>query len=355
MSNGTTERATMRDVAALAGVSLKTVSRVVNRESTVSPDLVVKVTRAVERLNYRHNLGASNLRSGHGRTGVIGALLQDVSNSFSASLLRALEDAARERRDVVLTASLDEEPDREHDLVSDLVNRRVDGLILMPATQDHSYLAPDVQAGLRAVFVDRAPHGILADSVLVDNIKGARDATRHLVRQGHRRILHLADLDTIETARERQVGFEAALRASGIRLDPALVVAGQRTSEMAEETLMRVFDSADPPTAVFASRNTVAIGAARALRRLGLSREIALVGFDDFPLADLLDPALTVVRQNVSLIGRLAADRLYARIDGDTSPPERRLVPPMLVERGSGEIPPRDSSGSSPQRGAARP
>ena len=124
----------MRDVAALAGVSLKTVSRVVNREAGVSDDLRERVERAVERLDYTHNLTASNLRRSHGRTGVVGALVQDVSNSFSVGLLRSLEDAARERQCVVLAASIDEETDRERALVADLVARRVDGLILMPST-----------------------------------------------------------------------------------------------------------------------------------------------------------------------------------------------------------------------------
>src|SRR6476661_278293 len=114
-------RATMRDVAALAGVSLKTVSRVVNREAGVSDDLRERVERAVGRLDYTHNLTASNLRRSHGRTGVVGALVQDVSNSFSVGLLRSLEDAARERQCVVLAASIDEEADRERALVADLV------------------------------------------------------------------------------------------------------------------------------------------------------------------------------------------------------------------------------------------
>lgn len=337
------ERATMRDVAALAGVSLKTVSRVVNRETTVNPELVERVTRAVARLDYRHNLTASNLRRGGTRTGVIGALLQDVSNSFSASLLRALEDAARQRHDVVLTGSLDEETDRERTLVDDLVSRRVDGLVMMPSTTDHSYLAADLRAGLRVVFVDREPHGVAADSVIVDNRRGAALATRHLVKQGHRRIAHLADLASIETSGERRRGYEGALRAAGIDVDPDLVIEGLRTSDVAREAALTLFDGThQPPTAVFASRNTIAIGAARALRELGLSHEVALVGFDDFPLADLLDPALTVVRQDVGQIGRYAAERLYARIDGDTSPPVRRVVPPRLVARGSGEIRPPD-------------
>ena len=331
----------MRDVAALAGVSLKTVSRVVNGETTVAPELVEKVNKAATRLAYRHNLSASNLRRGSSRTGVIGALLQDVSNSFSASLLRSLEDAARTRHDVVLTASLDEEADREHILVADLVSRRVDGLIMMPASTDQTYLEADLRAGLRVVFVDREPHGVVADCVLVDNVPGAVAGTTHLIEHGHRRIAYLADLDTIETARQRQRGFEQALGAGGIELDQDLLVTGLRSSGAAREATLELFDGTHaPPTALFCGRNTVTIGAARALRELDLSHTVALVGFDDFPLADLLDPALTVVRQDVARLGREAARQLYARIDGDTSPAQRRIVSPTLVVRGSGEIRP---------------
>ena len=340
--DGGPERATMRDVAALAGVSLKTVSRVVNRETTVNAELAARVNRAVERLDYRHNLSASNLRRGHRRTGVIGALVQDVGNSFSASFLRALEDEVRARHDVVLTASLDEEVDRERDLVSDLVSRRVDGLVVMPSTTDHSYLAPEVRAGLHLVFVDRAPHGVAADCVLVDNRLGAAMATTHLLQQGHRQIAHFGDLVSIETARQRREGFDDALRSAGVTVDPHHLVDDLRSSEAAQDATERLFRlTSVPPTAIFAARNTIATGVARALRRLGLSHRIALVGFDDFPLADLLEPGLTVVRQDVREIGRYAAQRLYARIDGDTSPPTTRVITPVLIQRGSGEIAPR--------------
>jgi len=333
-------RATMRDVAALAGVSLKTVSRVVNREDGVSEELRDKVELAAKRLDYRHNLTASNLRRSHGRTGVIGALLQDVSNSFSSSLLRTLEDATRSRNGVVLAASLDEETDRERALVADLVSRRVDGLILMPATRDHAHLASDIRAGLPMVFVDRTPRGVEADSVVVDNRRGARDATRHLVRHGHRRIALLADRTTIETASERLKGYESALRSAGIKLDRSIVATGLRTSEAGEEALIGMFEMRSPPTAIFASRNTLSAGAVRVLRRLGLSHEVAIVGFDDFPLADLVEPPLTVVRQDVESLGRQAADLLFARIDGDTSPVQNLVIVPSLVTRGSGEIRP---------------
>jgi len=330
----------MRDVAALAGVSLKTVSRVVNREAGVSGDLRERVERAVERLDYTHNLTASNLRRSHGRTGVVGALVQDVNNSFSVGLLRSLEDAARERQCVVLAASIDEETDRERALVADLVARRVDGLILMPSTLDQSYLASEVRAGLPTVFVDRPPRGVEYDSVLVDNRRGAREAVSHLLAVGHTRVAALVDLTSIPTAAARLGGYEAALKAAGIKPDPALVVMGLRTTEEAQEALTAMMSRPDPPTAVFACRNILSIGAIRALRELGLSHEVALVGFDDFPLADLMTPSLTVVRQDVREIGRQAAELLFARIEGDASAPHRIVSIPTLVVRGSGEIPP---------------
>ena len=330
----------MRDVAALARVSLKTVSRVVNRERGVSDDLRERVERAVERLDYTHNLTASNLRRSHGSTGVVGALVQDVSNSFSVGLLRSLEDAARERQCVVLTASIDEETDRERALVADLVARRVDGLILMPSTQDQSYLASEVRAGLPTVFVDRPPRGIEADSVLVDNRRGAKEAVSHLLGFGHTRVAVLVDLTTIPTAAARLRGFEAALKAEGLKPDPALVVTGLRTTEEAQHAVTSMMGMDDAPTAIFACRNILSIGAIRALRELGLSQEVALVGFDDFPLADLMTPSLTVIRQNVREIGRRAAELLFSRIEGDTSPPRRILSVPTLVVRGSGEIRP---------------
>ncbi len=338
----------MRDVAALAGVSLKTVSRVVNREPGVSDDLKDKVERAVQRLDYTHNLSASNLRRSHGRTGVVGALVQDVSNSFSVALLRSLEDAARERHCVVLAASIDEETERERSLVADLVARRVDGLIIMPSTVDQSYLAAEVRAGLPAVFVDRPPRGVVADAVLVDNRRGAREAVKHLISFGHHRIAALVDLTSIPTAADRLRGYEAALKSAGLRTDPRLIVTGLRTADEAQAALSNLMTSADPPTAVFSCRNILSVGAIRALRSLGLSHRVALVGFDDFPLADLMNPPLTVVRQDVKTIGQRAAAMLFARIEGDRSPPKQLLSTPTLIARGSGEIRPFDSGARKP-------
>lgn len=330
----------MRDVAALAGVSIKTVSRVVNDEPGVAEGVRGRVQDAVGRLDYRHNLGASNLRRGKGRSGLIGALLQDVSNSFSAALLRSLEDAARDRGTAILAASLDEEPDRERSLVHNLVTRRVDGLVLMPSTDRQDYLASEVRAGLPVVFVDREPRGVAADSVTVENFEGAQMGVEHLLAQGHRRIACLTDLGEIYTAGNRRDGFVNAFRTRGLHPDDELLVSGLRGPGAAESAVTHLLDLAKPPTAIFAGRNDLTQGALRALRHRGLNDSVALVGFDDFPLADLVTPALTVVRQDVGRIGRLTADLLMARLDGDTSPPQRIVVEPILVVRGSGEIPP---------------
>jgi LacI family transcriptional regulator len=330
----------MRDVAALAGVSLKTVSRVVNRETGVSADVTTRVERAVAQLGYRHNLAASNLRRGHGRSAMVGAVLQDVSNSFSASLLRSLEDEARDRDVAIVASSLDEEPERERSIVESLVRRRVDGLLLVPATERQDYLADDLRNGLPVVFVDRRPHGVDTDSVTVDNGLGARLAVDHLVAHGHRRIALVGDLPTIQTARARLEGYEAALRRAGIDPDPRLTVMSMRSSEDAIAGVSRLLDLDDPPTAIFAARNSLAVGAIRALHLRGIAGRVALVGFDDFPMADIVDPPLTVIRQNVRAIGAEVARRLFARIDGDTSAPHHVVLAPELVARGSGEIRP---------------
>ena len=306
----------------------------------MSDDLRERVERAVERLDYTHNLTASNLRRSHGRTGVVGALVQDVSNSFSVGLLRSLEDAARERQCVVLAASIDEETDRERALVADLVARRVDGLILMPSTVDQSYLASEVRAGLPTVFVDRPPRGVESDSVLVDNRRGAREAVAHLVAGGIPASPRSSTCPASPPPPRGYAGTRRRSRPPASSPTPASSSSGLRTAEEAQDALTAMMARPDPPTAVFACRNILSIGAIRALRELGLSHEVALVGFDDFPLADLMTPSLTVVRQDVREIGRQAAELLFARIEGDTSPPHRIVSIPTLVVRGSGEIPP---------------
>lgn len=324
----------MREVAALAGVSLKTVSRVVNGEPGVREAVRLQVESAVTRLDYRHHRGASDLRRLGRRTGAIGVLVQDIANQFSSTLLRALEDAARGHGLVLLAASLDEDPVRERALVAEMVARRVDGLVLMPASVRQEYLAVEQRAGLPLVFVDRPPHGLEADSVCVDNDAGARLAVHHLVAQGHRRIAFLGDLAGIHTARERHRGWAGALAEAGLVAAPELAVLGLRRSEQADAALTRMMSLPNPPTAALAGRNVLSVGALRAVRRVRDRDPSAavpdLVGFDDLELADLLDPPLTVVHQDVPLMARTATHLLVERIAGSRAPAREVVLHPLL-------------------------
>ena len=328
----------MREVAALAKVSIKTVSRVVNGESGVSPRLARQVVAAAERLSYRHNLTASSLRRSDGRSATIGVVLEDVANPFSSALHRAIEDVAVQRGVLVLAGSSDEDADRERKLVSAFASRRVDGLIILPSSQDHSYLISERRAGTAIVFVDRPPAFFDADSVVTDNAAGVRRGVRHLVEQGHRRIGYLGDLHTIATAAERHRGYLDELADQNIALDESLVRLDLNGIEKAEMAAIELLGQPNPPTALFTGQNLITIGVFRALRHLELHRRVALIGFDDFLLAELLEPGITVIAQDPAAIGRTAAQVLFRRLDGDRSPSEHHIVLTRMITRGSGEI-----------------
>jgi LacI family transcriptional regulator len=330
-------RATMRDVAALAGVSLKTVSRVINSEPTVDATLAARVRRAAAQLNYRHNMTASNLRRGDRRSFMIGLMLEDVGNPYSSSIYRAVENVARERGVGLLAGSLEEDPAREREMAATLVARRVDGLIIVPAGRDHSYLRDEQSMGTAMVFADRPPVLLPADSVLADNREGAASGVQHLIAHGHRTIAFLGDLTSIATAADRYTGYQDALRGAG--LPPGPVHRDLHTAEAAEAAVRALLASSERPSAIFSSQNLITLGTVRALRAHGLQHEVALVGFDDVPLADMLDPPVTVIAQDVTGIGTLAAQILFRRIDGDTAEPRVHIVPTRLIQRGSGEIP----------------
>lgn len=330
----------MRDVAALAGVSLKTVSRVINAEPGVSAALTSKVYAAIDRLDYRQDFAASALRRADRRTASVGMVLEDVSNPYSAAVHRAFENVAHDRGVLVLAGSSDEDEARERSLVAAFTTRRVDGLVMMPAGHDHSYLVAERRAGTAFVFIDRPPCFFDADSVMVDNADGARRGVSHLVEHGHQRIAFLGDLHTIATAEARAAGYTAALERAGLRFDPALVRTDLRSIDAAQAAIAALLTLPDPPTAVFAAQNLLTIAAVRELRRQQLHEHVAVVGFDDILLADLLQPAVTVIAQDPTAIGRRAAEILFARIDGDTTPSRHDVIATQLIVRGSGEIRP---------------
>ncbi|MFE8949468.1 LacI family DNA-binding transcriptional regulator [Streptomyces sp. NPDC007856] len=334
----TRSRPTMREVAALAGVAIKTVSRVFNDVPTVDPAIVARVREAADKLGYRPNLTASSLRRGDGRTATIGMLVEDAANPFSAVLTRTVENVARERGVLVLVGSLDEDPTRERELAQALIDRRVDGLVIVPAGRDQSYLISEQRSGTRMVFVDREAGLLDADAVVSENRQGAITAVNHLLKAGHRRIAYLGDRASIPTAAQRFAGYRHALEVAHIEYDDEIVRHVGSSEEAAIAATEQVLSLPDPPTALFTSQNFVTVGAVRALRAMERQDTTAQVGFDDFPLADILSPGITVIAQDVEQVGRTAAEMLFRRLDGDESPTRTVTVPTRLIERGSGEI-----------------
>jgi LacI family transcriptional regulator len=326
---------TMVDVAEMAGVSLKTVSRVVNDERGVRAETAARVREAVTVLGYRANDTARNLRRGQ-RPATVGLVIEDVRNPFYSNIARAVEELARLHGHMVVIANSDEDPEAEQRAVGTLLERQVTGLLIVPAGPDHGYLLGEIRHGTPIVFMDRPAQGVRADEVLIDNVGGARHATEHLLAHGHRRIGVVGDPPTVYTVGERVRGFREAIAAAGVAVDESLVRLGARDVAQAETATRELLSMPHPPTALLTTNNRASVGVLRALR--GRESTFALVGFDDFELADMLPVPVTVVKHDPAHMGRVAAELLFRRLSGDESPPHRIVLPTKLVPRGSGEI-----------------
>ncbi|WLQ44670.1 LacI family DNA-binding transcriptional regulator [Streptomyces laculatispora] len=326
-------RPTMKDVAARAGVGLKTVSRVVNSEPGVTPDTERRVQEAIDALGFRRNDSARVLRKG--RTASIGLVLEDLADPFYGPLSRAVEEVARAHGALLINGSSAEDPEREQELVLALCARRVDGLIVIPAGDDHRYLEQEIKAGIATVFVDR-PGRIDADMVLSDSFGGARQGVAHLIAHGHRRIGFIGDQPRIHTATERLRGYHAAMTDAGITVEDSWVSLGSTDPDRVRLAAETMLSAPEPVTALFSGNNRVTVTAVRVLA--GRERPVALVGFDDIELADLL--GITVISQDAAAVGRTAAEHLFRRLDGADHAPARVELPTRLIPRGSGELRP---------------
>jgi LacI family transcriptional regulator len=330
----------MKDVASLAGVSLSTVSRVINGNDDVRADLATRVRDAVEVLGYRRDLMASTLRRTDRLSSTIGLVIEDVANPFFSAVHRGVEDVARMKGVLTFAGSSDEEPVRERELAEAFGARGVDGLIIVPCSSDQGYLARERESGTPLVFVDRPPRFLDADAVVADNAGGARAAVEHLLGAGHRRIGFFGDRPTVFTAVERRRGYREALALAGVPHDADLERHGLVDSDVAEAAVHEMLLAPEPPTALFTSQNLITIGALRALRRRAGQHRIAVVGFDDVMLADMVEPGITVVAQDPYTLGRRAAELLFERLNGFNGDSQLVVLPTELVARGSGEIAP---------------
>jgi LacI family transcriptional regulator len=326
------QMSTMRQVAARAGVSAKTVSRVMHNDRYVSDEVRRRVEQAIQELQYVPNTLARSFRSG--RDAAIGICVPDISDPFFATVTQAAERIARARHTAVFVTSLGNDPADERPGVEALLGRQVAGLISTPISADQSYLKP-WQSRTAMVFIDRPPARIRADSVVEDDHGGARMATEHLIEHGHRRIGFIGDVLSVATTARRLEGYRAALAGGGIDEDPRLVALGARSPGEAGAAARQLLADPDPVTALFSSNALCSIAVVPALQAIGRS-DIALISFGDFPLADALDPALSVVDQDPNSLGQVAANRLFERMDHPNKRLKRELVLPVaLVLRAS--------------------
>lgn len=335
-------RATILDVASQAGVHPSTVSRVLsgNSVSSIRPETRQRVLEAADRLGYRPSALARSLRLQ--KTLTLGMLVPDITNPFFSSIIKGAEDAARARGYNLILCNSEDEPEREAICLNALREHEVDGFLIAS-----SQMADDTIAGLRAegypfVLLNRATRNTDDLAVVVDNHAAARNAVRHLAELGHRRVGHIAGPQDTTTGVDRYQGYRAAVVAYGLADDPGLAVEAQAfTVEAGHQALGIMLDGPARPTAVFAANDLIAIGMLHRLREAGarVPRDLSIVGFNDIPLAGLLEPALTTVRVPQLDMGAVGARLLIDRLEGRPIGDVRVTLPTELVVRASTSAP----------------
>lgn len=331
-------RPTLADVAREVGVSAKTVSRVLNEDGPSSPETRKRVLAAVARLGFQPNLMARSIRVG-GPDTTVGLVVPDLGNPFFGAVAGGIEEAVRDRGLTLLMGSSDDDPEQEHALIRTFLARRVSVLMVAPAVgADHSHLKAHRAAGMPVVFLDRPGNGLTADTVVSSNRSGTQRGVAHLIAGGHRRIGFIGDLPTrLYTRRERLAGYRAALAEAGLPYDRALVADAHDPAGAAGVTA-RLLALPDPPTALLSGNNVMTAGVLTEVSR-SRRKDVAVVAFDDVPMAAILEPGLTVVAQDPTAMGELAGALAIERLDGDRSRGRTLMVETRLIARGSGELP----------------
>ncbi len=328
--------ATIREVAERAGVSVATVSHVINGTRYVAPETAARVHRAMAELDYEPNAVAKSLRTRV--THAIGVLVSDITNPFFATLVRGAEDAALAAGYSLIVCNSDEDPQKEDLYIHSLWRRRIDGMLIAPTQDGRSRAIHElVRRKLPFVFVDRKAKGVAADAVLSDNVRGAYLATKHLIERGHRRIGIVLGIPGATTTEERLAGYKQALEEAGISFSEDLVAWGSYRIEGGRQATRKLLAIPNPPTAIFSTNNLMTIGLLQEVcaHQIMASNQVVVVGFDDLEWAGMIYPALTTVAQHPYDIGHKAFTLLHERIQGLKSGDYKEIrVPVELKVRG---------------------
>ena len=332
---------TIRDVAKRAGVAPITVSRVINDSGYVSQGTRARVEAAIVELGYVPNTLARSLRSR--RTNTLALVLTDITNPFWTTVARGVEDAASDAGFNVILCNTDESQIEEDRYLRVLLQKQVDGVLLVPARSTSESVPRIQKQDTPVVVLDRRVPDAPVDVVRCDSEGGAYQLTRLLLSLGHRRIAILSGPREVSTAEDRVTGYKRALAENGLNPEQDLIHYGEFTLENGYATTQRVLSIVPRPTALFAANNFIAIGALRALREAGLRvpEDVALVGFDDLPPALVVDPFLTVAAQPAYQMGQRATELLLARLSDQAPEEYQQVVLPteLIVRRSSGPAP----------------
>lgn len=327
----------LNDVAALAKVSIATVSRVINNSDKVVPETRALVQKAMDELGYQPNRVARRLRQKGGRRHLLGLILPDIQNPFFAELARGVEDVAYANQFAVLLCNSDENLKKEAFYLDVMKAESVDGVILPPIAERDPAVLKLAQSGMPVVSVDRSLNSTLVDTVEVDNFQGAYEAVEHLIKLGHKRIGLIAGRTNLSTSRDRRRGYEEAMAVAGLPVKTEFIRVGDNKQASGKGLAEELLDLSPRPTALFVCNNLMAVGALEAIhaKKLKVPGEVALIGFDDLPWAEALDPPLSVVRQPAYELGRAAAETLLKRLGDRTLPASWLRLRPRLILRSS--------------------
>lgn len=331
---------TISDVARRAGVSTMTVSRAINQSGSVSPATRARVERAIVELEYVPNALARQLRSN--RTKTLALVVSDISNPFFTTIARGVEDAARERAFGVMYCNTDESEQEEIAYLEVLIERRIDGVLLVPSSTSTASVRLLRAHDIPVVVLDRRVRARRVDAVRCDSVGGAYVLVRHLLELGHRRIGVLTGRRTVSTSVDRVTGCQRALAEAGVELDKRLVRYGEFNQAAGFRMAQQLLAMSPRPTAIFAANNFIAFGAIRAIRDAGLRvpDDMSVVAFDDLPPEWVIDPFLTVLAQPAYEMGRRGTELLLKRLaGGDGGAPSTTVLPSELIVRRSSAPP----------------
>ncbi|MFT4281639.1 LacI family DNA-binding transcriptional regulator [Microbacterium sp.] len=332
------QRATVEDVARLAGVSGKTVSRVFSQRELVAAETVERVLSAAKRLRFRPNTLARGLRRGGG-TNSVGFIMGELSNPFYYKVASGIEKQLATHGYSLVVATTDDSAEGEERVADALLSQRIAALLLIPVGDDQSYLEGERQLGTPVITIDRPARNLAADAVVLDNRGTVREATERLLSRGHRRIAYACNPVSVYTQSERLKGYREAMRTAGVSDTSRWEMLEDDLHLRSVDLIRKLMNRDEPPTAIIAGNNRMTVGVLRALAGTPEAESVALVGFDDFDTADVL--GVSVISYEPEELGRRAAELAMERIADPTGFIRQETLPTWIIERGTGERPPR--------------